>query len=111
MEVGDKDLLISNDGYHDWVIANENMAKVLAAKGYHYQFSFAKNAGHVDKDTKAQTLPEALEYVWQGYSPQQKKIVRRFLIQAHSVAPLTLLRALSSLRLARGSWGASAVYG
>jgi len=73
MEVGDKDLLISNDGYHDWVIANENMAKVLAAKGYHYQFSFAKNAGHVDKDTKAQTLPEALEHVWQGYPLSGKK--------------------------------------
>ena len=27
------------DNMHDWVVANENMAKVhLAAKGYHYQF-------------------------------------------------------------------------
>jgi enterochelin esterase family protein len=34
---------------HDWVVANENMAKVLAAKGYHYQFVFARNAGHVDR--------------------------------------------------------------
>ena len=73
MEVGDRDLLISNDGYHDWVIANENMAKVLAAKGYHYQYSFARNAGHVDRDVKAQTLPEALEYVWQGYPTNAKK--------------------------------------
>ncbi len=72
MEVGDKDLLISNDGYHDWVIANENMAKVLTAKGYHYQYSFARNAGHVDRDTVAQTLPEALEYVWQGYRASGK---------------------------------------
>ena len=30
---------------HDWVLANENMANVLAAKGYHYQFVFARNAG------------------------------------------------------------------
>jgi len=73
MEVGDRDLLISNDGYHDWVVANENMAKVLAAKGYHYQYSFAKNAGHVDRDVKAQTLAEALEYVWQGYPINGKK--------------------------------------
>ncbi len=29
------------DNMHDWVVANENMAKVLAAKGYHYQFVFA----------------------------------------------------------------------
>jgi enterochelin esterase-like enzyme len=67
MEVGDKDLLISQDGYHDWVVANENMAKVLTAKGYHYQFVFAKNADHVDQGVRRQTLPEALEYVWAGY--------------------------------------------
>ena len=67
MEVGDRDLLNSRDGYHDWVEANENMAKVLAAKGYHYQFVFAQNAGHTDGAVKQQTLPEALEYVWQGY--------------------------------------------
>ena len=56
------------DNMHDWVLANENMAKVLAAKGYHYQFVFARNAGHTDRTVKQQTLPEALEYVWQGYS-------------------------------------------
>ena len=70
MEVGDHDLLNTNtlhDGMHDWVVANENMAKVLAAKGYHYQFVFAQNAGHVDRATKQQTLAEALEYLWQGY--------------------------------------------
>jgi iron(III)-enterobactin esterase len=71
MEVGDMDLLNPNgmrDNMHDWVAANENMAKVLAAKGYHYQFIFARNAGHTDRAVKQQTLPEALEYVWQGYS-------------------------------------------
>jgi enterochelin esterase family protein len=70
MEVGDRDLFNPNsmrDGMHDWVLANENMARVLAAKGYHYQFVFARNAGHVDHAVKTQTLPEALEYVWQGY--------------------------------------------
>ena len=70
MEVGDRDFLNPNvmrDNMHDWVVANENMAKVLAAKGYHYQFVFARNAGHVDRDVKQQTLPEALEYVWQNY--------------------------------------------
>ncbi len=70
MEVGDRDFLnpnIMNDHMHDWVVANENMARVLADKGYHYQFVFARNAGHVDHAVKQQTLPEALEYVWQGY--------------------------------------------
>jgi hypothetical protein len=70
MEVGDFDLYNPNvmrDGMHDWVLANENMARALAARGYHYQFVFAKNAGHVDHATRLQALPEALEYVWQGY--------------------------------------------
>jgi enterochelin esterase-like enzyme len=70
MEVGDRDLLNPNvmrDNMHDWVGANENMAKVLAAKGYHYQFVFARNAGHTDRAVKKQTLPEALEYLWEGY--------------------------------------------
>lgn len=70
MEVGDRDLFNPNlmrDNMHDWVLANQRMAKVLAAKGYHYQFVFARNAGHVDRAVKQQTLPEALEYLWQGY--------------------------------------------
>jgi enterochelin esterase family protein len=70
MEVGDRDLFNPNamrDNMHDWVVANEDMARVLAAKGYHYQFVFARNAGHVDHASKQQTLPEALEYLWQGY--------------------------------------------
>ncbi len=70
MEVGDRDNYNPNtmrDNMHDWVLANENMAKVLAAKGYHYQFVFARNAGHTDRNVKAQTLAEALEYTWQGY--------------------------------------------
>jgi len=70
MEVGDRDNLNSNalrDNMHDWVVANENMARVLAAKGYHYQFVFARNAGHTDRGVKQQTLPEALEYIWRGY--------------------------------------------
>jgi enterochelin esterase family protein len=75
MEVGDRDLLNPNvmrDNMHDWVVANENMAKVLAAKGYHYQFVFARNAGHTDRSVKQQTLPEALEWLWQDYKPVTK---------------------------------------
>jgi len=72
MHVGDHDLYNPNsmrDDMHDWVVANENMAKVLAAKGYHYQFLFVKNAGHTERIVKQQTLPQALEYVWHGYKP------------------------------------------
>ena len=70
MEVGDRDLFNPNlmrDNMHDWVVANENMAKVLAAKGYHYQFVFARNAGHCDRPVKQQTLPAALEWLWKGF--------------------------------------------
>jgi enterochelin esterase-like enzyme len=70
MEVGDRDLLNPNvmrDNMHDWVAANNRMATVLKAKGYHYQYVFALNAGHVERAVKSQTLPEALEWVWQGY--------------------------------------------
>jgi len=70
ISVGDKDLLNPNvmrDGMHDWVMASENMAKALAAKGYVYQFVFARNAGHVDGSTLSQTLGLALQWVWSGY--------------------------------------------
>ena len=70
-EVGDQDLFYPNpvmaDGMHDWVLAAELMAKVLADKGYHYQFLFARNAKHVDRPTVAQTLPAALEWTWKGF--------------------------------------------
>lgn len=76
LEVGDRDLLNPNvmrDNMHDWVVASENMAKALAAKGYSYQFVFARNAGHVDRRVKEQTLPEALEYLWRGYNGSTKR--------------------------------------
>ncbi|HEX3719035.1 MAG TPA: alpha/beta hydrolase-fold protein [Verrucomicrobiae bacterium] len=75
LEVGDRDLYNPNgmrDNMHDWVVANEHMAQVLADKGYHYQFIFARNAGHTDGSVKRQTLPEALEWLWQGYHPAEK---------------------------------------
>jgi len=76
MEVGDRDLFNPNvmrDNMHGWVLANEKMAEVLAEKGYHYQFVFARNARHCDGGVKQQTLPEALEYVWQGYPIAEAK--------------------------------------
>jgi hypothetical protein len=73
-ETGDRDLFYPvtpvADGMHDWVLADERFAKVLADKGYHYQFLFARNAQHVDRATVAQTLPAALEWLWKGYPAQ-----------------------------------------
>ena len=70
LHVGDRDLYNPNvmrDGMHDWVEANERMARVLAAKGYPYQFLFVRNAGHCDRAVKQQTLPLALEWVWRDW--------------------------------------------
>jgi hypothetical protein len=52
------------------VIANIRMADALKAKGYHYQFVYAKGAGHTDGKVISQTYPQALEWVWQGYKPK-----------------------------------------
>ena len=68
MECGDRDNYGARDGMHDWVQANENMARVLAAKGYHYKFVFARGAGHTDRPTISELYPTALEWLWQGYS-------------------------------------------
>ncbi len=70
MAVGDRDLLNPNvmrDDMHDWVLASERMANVLADKGYHYQFVFTRNAGHTDRAMKLETLPLALQWLWKGY--------------------------------------------
>ena len=56
-----------SSGLHNWVIANIRFADALKAKGYHYQFVYAKGAGHTDGKVITQTYPQALEYVWQGY--------------------------------------------
>ncbi len=53
--------------YHNWVMANERMAAVLKDKDYDYRYIFAKKAGHTDGRVLRETLPSALEWLWQGY--------------------------------------------
>jgi iron(III)-enterobactin esterase len=70
LDVGENDLNLNgqyNDTYHDWVLANEAMYKVLAAKGNRTRFLFAKGAGHCDGKTADQTFPENLVWLWRGY--------------------------------------------
>ena len=80
MEVGDRDLLNPNvmrDNMHDWVVANENMAKVLAAKGYHYQFVFAQQCrahrSHRQTADAARSAGMAVE----GVSNREWEVTRR----------------------------------
>lgn len=74
ISVGDRDSLnpnIMRDDMHDWVEANHRMSKVLQEKGYHYQYLFCLNQGHGIGKARGQFLPEAIEWVWQGYSPKK----------------------------------------
>jgi enterochelin esterase-like enzyme len=75
LAVGDRDNYNPNvmqDGMHDWVEANNRMAKVLKEKGYHYQYIFCQNSGHGVGNAKAQFLPHAIEWVWKGYVDKSK---------------------------------------
>lgn len=69
LHVSDKDNGWDRDeaSYHNWVMANQRMAAELKAKQYPYRYVFAKNAGHTDGRVLRQTLPAALEWLWQGY--------------------------------------------
>jgi len=53
--------------WHNWVLANDRMAAALKAKGYRYQYVYSRDSRHVDRAVVAQTLPEALEWLWRGY--------------------------------------------
>ena len=66
LQVGEKDNGWDRDeaSLHNWVMANERMAAVLAQKGYAYQYVFCQKAGHVDGKAVAATLPSALGWIW-----------------------------------------------
>jgi enterochelin esterase-like enzyme len=70
LEVGENDNNLDasfGDGMHNWITANRAMARVLKAKGYHYRFQYAEDAGHGDRAVIRQTLPSALAWLWRGY--------------------------------------------
>lgn len=74
LQVGERDngANSSGAGMFNWVIANQRMAEALKAKGYPYQFVYCKEAGHVDRPARAQTLAPALEWLWRDYRPATK---------------------------------------
>ena len=51
----------------NWVIANQNMAAALLAKGNHYRFIFANGAGHCDHAARNEVMPDGLVWLWRGY--------------------------------------------
>ena len=61
------------DDLHDWVEANNRMAKVLKAKGYQYQYQClcCLGVGHGLGPARGQILPYAVEWMWKGYSSKK----------------------------------------
>lgn len=72
LEVGEKDLHHDDpeETWHNWPLANQRMAAVLKVKGYPYRFTLSLGGRHADPRVVEQTLPGALEWLWQDY-PQQ----------------------------------------
>ena len=58
--------------HHNWPMANERTAAALKAKGYHYRYVFAKNAGHCDGKVFDQTLADTLVWMWRGWPAEQR---------------------------------------
>jgi enterochelin esterase family protein len=54
--------------YRNFYLANKRMAASLQMRGYHFHFDDAAGAGHVDNGVLEQTLPEALTWLWRGYT-------------------------------------------
>jgi enterochelin esterase-like enzyme len=69
MEVGEFDNGANREEstFGNWIIANQHMAAVLKAKGYPYRYVYAEGARHTDAGVILQTLPQALQWLWQGY--------------------------------------------
>jgi len=72
LEVSENDNGAKRDeaSLHNWVMANQRMAAALKGKGYQYRYVFAEKAGHTDGRVTRQTLPEALQWLWEGYQPK-----------------------------------------
>jgi enterochelin esterase family protein len=51
-----------------WRNANDSMGKAFAAKGYHYRYVQAQGAVHEDAGARHQYLPDAMLWLWRGYT-------------------------------------------
>jgi enterochelin esterase-like enzyme len=65
LEAGSNDLV---GGGFNWRDANDAMGKALAAKGYHYRYVQAQGAVHEDTGAQRQYLPDAMLWLWRGYT-------------------------------------------
>lgn len=67
--VSDKDngANLSEETYHNWVMANTRTAAALKAKGYDYRYVFSRDSKHCDKRVFEHTLADTLVWMWRGY--------------------------------------------
>jgi enterochelin esterase-like enzyme len=65
LQDGDHDL---DNEHGNWPLANQEMMKALAFKGYDYKFVFG-HGGHSYNHGRA-ILPDALRWLWRDYKPQ-----------------------------------------
>jgi len=73
LEAGENDLGAGTPAseMRNWLLANQDMAKALAAKQYHYRFELAKAIAHVNKTVVFNTLPDASFGCGAGTSPAE----------------------------------------
>jgi enterochelin esterase-like enzyme len=71
LQVGEMDngYTMPESSLHNWLLANQRVAAALKAKGYHYRFIYALGATHCDARPRQQTLPDTLQWMWRGYTP------------------------------------------
>jgi enterochelin esterase-like enzyme len=67
LHVSDGDNGANTTGTHNWVVANQQTAKALKAKGYDYRFVFSKSTGHCAGKVFDETLADTLVWMWRGY--------------------------------------------
>ena len=69
LHVSENDLgaTASEEGHHNWVLANQRTAADLAAKGYHFRFVYSEDTGHCDRAVFEKTLADTLVWMWRGY--------------------------------------------
>jgi enterochelin esterase family protein len=52
----------------NFIIGNRNMAAALTEKGYHYRFVYSEETAHCPGAVMDATLPDALVWLWRGYT-------------------------------------------
>lgn len=53
--------------YHNWVMANEQTAAALKAKGYDYRYVYSRATKHCDGKVFEQTLADTLVWTWRSH--------------------------------------------